>query len=279
MRIANVEMAAAWDGDEGDEWALDWERYDRSVRGHHIRLLAAADIVRGERVLDIGCGNGESTRDAARSADPGEALGIDLSSRMIERARSLASAQGIGNVRFEQADAQVYPFEDGFYDVAISRFGAMFFSDPVAAFRNIGRGLRSGGRLALVGWRGLEHNEWLQCIRAALAAGRELPRPPAEAPSPFGLAQPELVRSRLTEAGFGGVKFEPFDETFWLGRDAEDAATFIGNSGVARGLLEGIDGARRATALEELHRTMAEHETADGVVFGSSSWVITGSRV
>ena len=279
MTIANVEMAAAWDGEEGDEWARDWERYDRSVRGHHARLLAAAGITAGERVLDIGCGNGESTRDAARAGNPGEALGIDLSSRMIERACSLAAAEGVDNVRFEQGDAQVYPFGGVPYDVAISRFGAMFFGDPVAAFRNIGSGLRQGGRLALVGWRGLEDNEWLRCVRAALAAGRELPEPPPDAPSPFALSQPDRVRSRLTDAGFGALEFEAVDAPFWLGRNAHDAASFMGNSGVARGLLADLEADQRTTALESLHRTMADHETADGVVFGSSSWLVTGRRL
>ena len=150
--VANVEMAKAWE-EEGARWAEQAERYDATVRRHSRRLLEAARISADDRVLDIGCGCGETTRDAARFAASGLVLGVDLSARMIEWARERARAEGLTNVRFEQADAQVYPFEREGFDLAISRFGAMFFADPVAAFRNIGRALRPGGRAAKGGSR------------------------------------------------------------------------------------------------------------------------------
>jgi ubiquinone/menaquinone biosynthesis C-methylase UbiE len=153
MTIANVDMAAAWDGDEGTDWARDWERYDLGVRSHHLRLMEAAAISPAEHVLDVGCGNGQTTRDAARSAAAGSARGVDLSSVMIARAREVARDENVTNVTFEIADAQVHPFEPARYDIAMSRFGAMFFGDPVAAFTNIGRGLRPGGRLVLMSWQ------------------------------------------------------------------------------------------------------------------------------
>src|SRR4051812_30202769 len=103
--VANVRMAEAWDGDEGADWARDWERYDRSVLGYHRLLLEAAGVGREDRVLDVGCGNGQTTRDAARAGEA--ALGVDLSSLMIARARALAAAEGLANASFEQADAQV----------------------------------------------------------------------------------------------------------------------------------------------------------------------------
>ena len=122
--IANAEMARAWDGAEGEDWARDWNYYDRAARDYQTHLDAAAAIESGYRVLDIGCGNGESTRIAARAADLGSALGIDLSTRMLERARALADAEGITNATFVRGDAQVHPFERNAFDVAISRFGA-----------------------------------------------------------------------------------------------------------------------------------------------------------
>ncbi len=198
----NVEMAAAWDGDEGEEWARDWEHYDRSVQGYHSLLLDAAAIGRSDRVLDVGCGNGESTRDAARAAGKGSALGVDLSSRMIERARGLARVDGLANVRFERADAQAYPFDAAVYDVVLSRFGTMFFADPVAAFTNIGAAIRPGGRLVMVAWRGVGHNEWLRCVFAALAVGRDLPAPPPGTPGPFGLAEPSSSRRSTSPCGW-----------------------------------------------------------------------------
>ncbi|MGH9286473.1 MAG: class I SAM-dependent methyltransferase, partial [Acidimicrobiales bacterium] len=179
--IANVEMAAAWDGEEGARWVEHAEKYERAGRRQWEWFLRGDFIAPGDRVLDIGCGTGRSTRDAARRAPAGSALGVDLSARMLERARQVAAAEGLTNVGFDHADAQVYPFPAGALDIAISSFGAMFFSDPAAAFANIGRALRPGGRLAMLAWRELARNEWVTAMRAALAAGRTLPAPPPNA--------------------------------------------------------------------------------------------------
>jgi SAM-dependent methyltransferase len=276
--IANVEGAAAWDGDEGAAWARDWDRYDRALRRYHEGLFAAAAISDGERVLDIGCGNGQATRDAARATPGGHALGVDLSSQMIERARSLAQAEGLANVRLEQADAQVHPFETDGHDLALSRFGAMFFADPHAAFTNIGRALRPGGRLALVAWQGLEENEWLQTIRGSLAAGRALPSPPAGAPGPFGFADPDRVASILTAAGFEDIEVTASREPYWAGVDASDAFTFVIDTGPARGLLEGLEPDDQASARDRLRDAMTAHDTGDGVYLGSAAWLVTARR-
>src|SRR6516225_8501986 len=124
---ANAEQARAWDGDEGAYWAGNAGRFDRAVAAYHERFLAAAVIGCADRVIDIGCGTGQTTRDAARAAADGRALGVDLSARMIERARRLAAEHEIANAAFEQADAQIHPFETEAFDVAISRTGTMFF--------------------------------------------------------------------------------------------------------------------------------------------------------
>ena len=141
--IVNVDQATAWDGPDGEYWVAHQARFDASIAPHHAELMAAAAIAPGERVLDIGCGNGRTSRDAARAAgENGAVLGVDLSGPMLAKAEQLAKDEGIGNLRFEQADAQVYPFEAGAFDVVISRFGVMFFEDPVAAFANIASGAR-----------------------------------------------------------------------------------------------------------------------------------------
>lgn len=277
--VVNVEMAAAWDGDEGEEWARDWERHDRAVRGYHSLLLDTAAIGRSDRVLDVGCGNGESTRDAGRAAAGGSALGIDLSSRMVERARELARADGTANVRFERADAQAHHFDAAAYDVVLSRFGTMFFADPVAAFANIGAAIRPGGTLVMVAWRGVGHNEWLRCVFAALAVGRDLPVPPPGTPGPFGLADPDRTRAVLTAAGFDTLELTPVDQPVWLGADGDDAYGFFTGTGIVRGMTHGLDEAQRARALDALLATMVEHETSDGVLFGSGAWLISARRV
>src|SRR5262245_25378383 len=198
---SNIDQQRAWNGDEGDYWAAHPEYFDRSVAEYHQRLLATASIERGDRVLDIGCGTGQTTRDAARAASDGSAVGVDLSSPMLAYARQQAVAEGVTNASFLQADAQVHPFDPGVFDLAISRTGAMFFGDRLAAFTNIGRALGRGGRLVLVAWQGLAANEWMRAIGGALAAGRERPAPPPDAPGPFALSDPERVRAVLLSAG------------------------------------------------------------------------------
>jgi SAM-dependent methyltransferase len=277
-RIANVEMAAAWDGDEGADWARDWERYDRAVRGYHRRLLDAAAVGPRERVLDVGCGNGESTRDAARAAHLGAALGVDLSSRMIEQARERARVEGLDNVHFEQADAEVHEFESESRDVVLSRFGTMFFGDNHAAFANLAHAARPGGRLVMVAWRGLSDNEWMRAVRDALARGRDLPVPPVGAPGPFGLADPDGSGAMLRAAGWDEIEFDAVDEPFTVGVDGADAFAFVRSTGAARGMLQALDDADRVQALAALRATMEAHDTGDGVVFGSGVWLISARR-
>lgn len=276
MPIANTQMAAAWDGDEGSEWARDWTRYDRAVAGYQRRLMIAAAIGAGERVLDIGCGNGEASRAAAAAG--GSVLGVDLSSAMLDRARALAAADGLAAVRFEQADAQVHPFEPAAFDVAISRFGTMFFADAVTAFANVAGALRPGGRLVMVAWRGPDDNEWLREIRGALDAGRGLPAPPAGTPGPFAQADADDVHAVLSAAGLCEVELEPTEEPFWIGTEVEDAFTFMSTGGLARGMLQDLDDAGRRRALAALRATIAAHAGKDGVVFESAAWIISARR-
>src|SRR5205085_7422709 len=135
-------------------------------------------------------------------------LGVDLSSQMLALARETATAEGLTNVEFRHADAQVEPFESAAFDVVISRMGSMFFGDPIAAFANLHRALRPGGRLTLLTRQSIADNEWLTEFRAAMAVGRELPAPPPEAPSPFALCDPDRVRAILGAAGLADVTFQ-----------------------------------------------------------------------
>lgn len=272
--IANVEMAAAWDGLEGDDWVRDREHYDLGIRRHHLRLVAAAAVSAGERVLDVGCGTGELSRAAGRATAGSPVLGVDLSARMLARARELADAEGLRHVSFLQADAQVNPFEPAGFDIVVSRFGAMFFADPVAAFQNLRAALRPGGRLTLLTWRDLGSNEWLLALRDALSVGRQLPAPRVGTPGPFGLADPDGVRAVLTAAGFEGVELEAVDEPFRVGADADDAFAFISNGGPARGLLDGLGPDDRGAALAALRATLRAHQSADAVELGSAAWII-----
>jgi SAM-dependent methyltransferase len=273
---ANADQARAWDGDEGAYWAAHADRYDDAVRAHHRLFLDAAAIAAADRVLDVGCGTGRTTLDAARLAPDGHAPGVDLSARMLEVARARAQAARLANVTFRQADAQIHPFEPAGADVAISRSGAMFFADPVAALANVGRALRPTGRLVLLTWQPLERNEWITAVGSALAAGRAIPLPPPDRPGPFALSDPERIRAVLTAAGFTGVDLTPAELPMRFGPDAAEAESFL--LGQLGWMLEGLDPARRREAVAALRTSLAAHESADGVTYGSAAWLVTARR-
>jgi SAM-dependent methyltransferase len=272
----NAESARAWDGDEGAFWAANAERFDRSVAGYHSTLMTAAAIRPHEWVLDVGCGTGQTTRDAAVAANSGAAVGVDLSAAMLDVARELAAAQGIGNVRFEQGDAQIHPFPAGQFDVVISRTGTMFFGDRTAAFANLARALRPDGRLTMLVWRGPAQNEWIRELLNALSAGCELPAPPVGAPGPFAYADPDEAQRVLTATGFATARIDAVAAPMWWGSDPADAHRFV--LGLMSWLLHGLDDAAVHRAHEALRTTLDAHTTPAGVTFESAAWLIHARR-
>jgi SAM-dependent methyltransferase len=213
------------------------------------------------------------------SPSPGDATGIDLSARMLDEARRRSDAAGLANTTFVQGDAQVHPFQPAAADVVISRLGAMFFGDPAAAFSNLTRALRSGGRLALLTWQELANNDWVLTLRDTLAAGRSLPEPPANAPGPFGLADPSHIRGVLTTAGFDDIELTDVREPMYVGADTDDALEFVTGLSHARALLGGLDDHTRHSALEALRNRLAAHTTPNGVLLGAAGWLITAHRI
>ncbi|MDP9861590.1 MULTISPECIES: class I SAM-dependent methyltransferase [Streptosporangium] len=277
--IVNTHQADAWNGYEGNHWADHQDRYDAVNSGFNEPLLAAAAIGERDRVLDVGCGNGQLTRLAARRARHGHAAGVDLSAPMLQRARATAADEGVANVTFEQGDAQIHPFPDAGFDVAVSRFGIMFFADPVAAFANIGRALRPGGRLAFLALREMSRND-LGAVFAAMA--EHLPPGPGptgpERSGPESLADPDRVREVLTGAGFEGVTSVPVEAPQVWGRDAEDAGRFLGAWGPVRFLLGQADQAAAARARAALTAALRRHEEPDAVRLRGAAWLVTATR-
>ncbi len=271
----NPEMAAAWDGPDGDHWTTHSDHYEQATMRHWGRFVEAVPIPASASVIDVGCGTGRSSRDLARIATDGDVLGVDLSARMLERARAQAAAEGLSNVRFEQGDAQVHRFPPGAADLAVSVFGSMFFGEPVAAVTNIRTGLRPGATLALLTWRDLARNEWLHGLRTALAVGRVLPEPPADAPGPLGLVDPERVRRILAGSGYDEVQLESVDEPITFGPDADDAFAFVRSIGFTQALLKDLDGDRAEVALSNVRQLLDDRATPDGVLLGSSAWLVT----
>src|SRR5215470_1359097 len=278
LPLANAAQAAEWDGPAGAHRTRHAAVFDGETRPHNERFRAAADVAPRDRVLDIGCGTGQTTRDAARAAVAGSALGIDLSALMLDHARRLSREEGLANVSFLKADAQVHRFPAASFEVGISRFGAMFFADPVAAFGNIGHALTDGGRLVLMVWQARERNEWTTDIREALAGDNPVPPPPTDGPHPFTLADPAVAEGILTAAGFAEISFTDVREPVYYGPDPEVAFDVVRGLRSTRDLLAGLDAGEADRALDRLRASLAAHQAADGVFFDARSWIIAARR-
>jgi SAM-dependent methyltransferase len=271
--MVNTDQAEAWNGHEGIHWAENADRYDAMAAGINDPLFAAAVIGARDRVLDVGCGTGRVTRLAARRATQGKVVGIDVSAPMLERARAAAAEEGIANVSFEQGDAQVHPFATGGYDLALSRGGVMFFADHVAAFANIGRALRSGGRLVFAGPGPGDADGDHAHAFAALGPLMRGPSPAARGMS--SLTDPARIHEVLTDAGFAEVTTTPVEVPVVWGRDAEDAVEFYFATGPVRFNLADVDRAAVDGVRDEVRSALRSYETPEGVRLRGAVWIVT----
>ena len=211
-------------------------------------------------------------------AQAGSALGVDISVPAIERARELAEAQGVRNVTFEQADAQVHRFPRERFDLVISRFGTMFFAEPVAAFTNIGWALRPAGRLVMMVWQSHDRNEWDVAISRALTGPEGSAAVDSTGPDPFSLADPVAVTRILEAAGFADVTFTDVREPMYFGPDVATALDWIRGFACTRETLNRLDPAAAARALGRLRTMLAAHSGDKGVRFDSRAWIVTARR-
>ncbi|HTE40159.1 MAG TPA: methyltransferase domain-containing protein [Steroidobacteraceae bacterium] len=248
--------------------------YDAELERHNQHLRAAASVRIGDRVLDIGCGAGQSTRDAARVAVEGNAIGVDTSAEMLDVARRRSHEAGLKNVSFEHGDAQHHAFSTASFDLCISRFGVMFFSDPAAAFINIARAMRPDARLAWMVWQSQERNEWSGSIRQALAPGTAVA---ANALTPFSLGDPTIATELLSTAGFASIDFTDVREPVFYGPDVDSAFDALSNLYLVKDALAGTEEARDK-ASQRLRDLLKTHMTKDGVLFDSRAWIITAQK-
>ncbi|MBM4245881.1 MAG: methyltransferase domain-containing protein [Deltaproteobacteria bacterium] len=274
----NAEQIRYWNEQAGPKWVTLQDRLDQQLDELGRRAMDRAGIVPGETILDLGCGCGTTTLELAqRTGETGNVLGIDISAPMLELARRRAHDAGTRNARFELADAQTHQFSCASRDVAFSRFGVMFFADPVAAFDNVRRALRPGGRLAFVCWQSLGQNPWMSLPLAAVAQHVALP-PPAgpDAPGPFAFADRERVSGILQEAGFTDVAFETLEEPITVGGtpDLDQAVEFLLTMGPTQALLAQADEGVRAQVVQSVRAAMAPHHGPKGVRLPAAAWVV-----
>jgi len=242
--------------------------------------LRTLELARGARALDVGCGWGDTAIELAKKVGPsGRVLGLDCCAAFLEKGNADARAAGLGNLRFVTADVQTYKFEPEF-DFCFSRFGMMFFSNPVAAMRNIRSALKPGGRLMFITWRKLEENPWAGVPKKIVL---DFLPPPGESaqscgPGPFSMASPEVVGAQLKAAGFEDAKFTPIDGPVMVGSSVEQAMDFQLALGPAGEIVReaGGEAERRRKEIEDaLRRELGRHQRDGKVVMPSASWTIT----
>ncbi len=248
--------------------------YDAELSRHNRHLRAAANVGMHERILDIGCGAGQTTREAALIATEGSAVGVDTSAEMLEVARQRSAEAGLRNVGFELGDAQSHNFPAAGFDLCISRFGTMFFADPPAAFANIAHAIRPGGHIAWMVWQNQEHNEWSSGIRQALAPGSTISEKAGKA---FSLGDPLIATKLLSSAGFTSIDFIDVHEPVFYGPDVDSAVDALSHLYIVRDALSHTDGTADQP-LQRLHDLLKAHMTSEGVLFDSRAWIITAVR-
>lgn len=269
----NADQVAYWNDAAGQAWVDLQDLLDRQVAPLGERAITALAPGAGERILDIGCGCGQTTLELARRVgSAGAVTGVDISRPMLAVARERAAATP--QASFLEADAQTYPFEAGAYDAAHSRFGVMFFQDPTAAFGNIRRALKPGGRLAFVCWRDMAENPIMTL--PMMAASRHLPpgEPPTPgAPGPFAFADPDRVRAILSGAGFEGIDIRPQDMAAG-GNSLDEALSLALRVGpLGRALREHPEA--RAAAIEDIRMAFQAHLKDGRVFLPSATWIAT----
>jgi ubiquinone/menaquinone biosynthesis C-methylase UbiE len=255
------------------------DHYDAELRRHNEHLRAAADIRPTDRVLDVGCGAGQTTRDAARAASSGSVLGVDISEEMLERARRLTLNAGLQNITYELGDAQGHRFQPAQFDVLISRFGTMFFADPGAAFANLAHASRRGARLVMMVWQSAERNEWATAIPQALTVPDHAASATAGQESfwlsPFSLADESVVEAILHKAGFSDVGFIEVHEPVYYGPDVDTAYDIVFSFKNTQDVLARLDARAAERALDQLRGMLAGHLNDDGVLFDSRAWIVS----
>ena len=276
MRAINLDQKEFWNGPRGESWVSGQAQMDRFLHPFTEELLRRARPARGERVLDVGCGTGETSLLVAEAVGEGGAvLGVDISQPMLDLARNRAMAAGAQRAAFALKDAQVEDLGPE-ADLVMSRFGVMFFEDPAAGFANMRRHARPGARLCFVCWQPVRENEWVTVGLAAAKQHVAFPPPPDPyAPGPFALADMDRTLGLLAQAGWREAAGEPFRVEISQGGSAEQAAENLMLRGpISRAMAEAtqaqIDAVRR-----DLTAALTARAGTDDVKLGAAVWFVT----
>ena len=273
----NAEQQARWNGYDGELWVRQQARLDRTLSPVNGPLFEFAAPRAGSTVLDIGCGCGDTTVALVRAIGPtGRVVGLDISEPMLTRAKE--RLREFPNATCRLGDAGALPISDIAADLIFSRFGVMFFGDPVAAFTNLRTALAPGGRLAFACWRAISENPWMQIpLHAAYEHVPHLPKPDPEAPGPFAFADTDRVTRILTAAGFATPAFTKLDIGMTLGDTLDAAVTQSCEMGPAKAAIKDQPEHLVNAAIESVRTALTPYATPAGVSLPGAIWLVSAT--
>ncbi len=271
----NAKQVEEWNNVTGRRWLERHERIDRQIAPFGRRAMDRVAIQRGQHVLDVGCGCGETTFELARRVgEAGFALGVDVSGLLIDAARRFAREANVLNVHFEEADAQTHQFSPASLDLVFSRFGIMFFDDPDVAFRNLRSALRPGGRLAFVCWPAPQDNLFITIPMGAAARHISLPAPgEPDAPGPFAFADLDRVRRILSRSGFGEIETDRLTEKVG-GGTLDETTDMLLELGPLGDKLNGLDGSTRSAITADIRTALTRFEASGRVLLDAVALLV-----
>jgi SAM-dependent methyltransferase len=281
--MSNEEQIEYWNGETGERWARRDDMMARLLQPIAQLLLDHADIEGRTRALDVGCGGGSQSRElAARLGANASVMGVDISAPLLEVARSHSASTSTDHAAldFVQADAASYAFEPNSFDLVFSRFGVMFFEDPVTAFSNIHSALQADARLAFCCWQGLQKNDWvLQPLQAAFQCIPAPPKPDPHAPGPFAFADPDRVRAILSASGFVDIELAPRAVTLQFGEfpTLEENARDLMQIGPIAGLMAEQDETTREKVVEAVTASLAPFFEDGSLRLPGAIWLVTAA--
>ncbi|MCS5637836.1 MAG: methyltransferase domain-containing protein [Myxococcota bacterium] len=271
----NAQQAQYWNEVAGPKWVALDQAINSQIEPIGIEAMERLGVQPGDSVLDVGCGCGHTTHELGRRVgDAGRALGMDLSAPMLE----LARGAGVKNVEFRAADVQSEDLGEDLYDGIFSRFGVMFFADSGAAFANLRRALRPGGRMVFVCWQEIGKNPWMAVPGAAVAPLVEMPpRPSPHAPGPFAFADAERVRGLLTSAGFSKAEYEGLERSLTIGRgmSRDELVNFSLQMGPAGAAMREADESLRGQLRAAVDEAIEPYLAGGGLEMESATWIFT----
>ena len=282
MSEVNKNQRDFWSGKGGDIWVERQNAMDTMLSPLGEAALNKLNLNEGENVLDIGCGCGHTTLNIAKRISPdGQVTGLDISEPMLKRAKESANEMSISNASFNCVDVQTDDIGEEVYSAAFSRFGVMFFEDPVAAFCNINKSLITGASLSFVCWQSPALNPWQSLFIEAVKKYVDLPSPPPRSPSPFAFMESEYISSILEESNFQNIMIEGHEAevNMFSGRSLSDSVKdYISINPVVSGMLKDSTEQEKTEIINSAIEAFSPYYSAKGLMFPSATWLVTTTK-